>query len=275
MRRIAVLCLIAIAMLVCGGLSAHRWYFPYGQSHCCNKGLYFALMNYADRHDGRFPAGEATAEASLSRLYPDFADANLLRGKTVPLETVESILASGRLLDPDSCGWHYVAGLTKRDDGRIALFWDKVGLGHNGGRLDYGGHSVFYLNCDHGVVTAAEWPRFLEEQAKLLASRDEQAIKGQPALIATIRLPSGKTVDHFAGNWQLETKERSENSSGEGQQSGPELSPSVLRWYHLPDGEITYVLRLVDEGWFSKPVTVRTRNGKTEPGSIIFEMGPR
>ena len=98
------------------------------------------------------------------------------------------------------------------------------------------------------MVTAAEWPQFLEEQAKLLTSRDEQAIKGQPALIATIRLPTGQTVDHFAGNWQLDTKERSENSSGEGQQSGPALSPSVLRWYHLSDGEITYLLTLVDQG---------------------------
>jgi len=273
MRRFAVLCLIAIAVLVCGGWSALRWYFPYGQSHCCDKGLYFALLNYAEQHDGHFASGEATAEASLSRLFPEYADANLLRGKTVPLETVESVLASGRLLDPDSCGWHYVEGLTLRDDGRIAIFWDKVGLGHNGGRLAPGSHSIFCLNCEHRVVTAEEWPQFLEEQTKLLASRDEQAIKGQPALIARIRLPTGQTVDHFAGNWQLD--ERFANGSGQGQSSGSELGPSVLRWYHLSDGEITYVLTLVDEGWHSKPVTVRTRYGKTEPSSIIFEMGTR
>ena len=272
MRRIAVLWLIAIATLVSGGWSTYRWYFPYGQSHCCEKGLYFALTNYADQHDGRFPAGEATAEASLSRLFPDYADANLLRGKTVPLETVENVLASGRLLDPDSCGWHYGEGLTRRDDGRIAIFWDKVGLGHNGGRLLEGGHSVFFLNCEHRVVTAEEWPQFLEEQTKLLASRDEQAIKGQPALIATIRLPSGQNVDHFEGNWQLETKEQFKDGSAEGQSSGPALSPSTLRWYRLADGDITYVLTLTDKGWRSRPVTVRTRNGKTEPGSITFDM---
>lgn len=276
MPRIAALFMIAIATLACGMWSGYHWFFPYGPSHCCDKQLFFALHNYADRHEGRYPSGEASPAAALSLLFPDYVSAELLRGKTVPVEKVEATLASQGRLNEESCGWHYVPGLTKRDDGRIAIFWDKVGLGHNGERLRDGGHSVYFLSGDHHVVTAEEWPQFLEEQTKLVASRDEQAIKGQPALIATIRLPSGKTVDHFEGNWQLETKERFEDGgSREGASSGSGLTRSDLRWYRLRDGDITYVLSLVDAGWRSKSVTVRTRNGKTEPNSISFDMGKR
>jgi hypothetical protein len=131
------------------------------------------------------------------------------------------------------------------------------------------------LNSDHRVVTADDWPQFLEEQTKLMASRDEQAISGRPALIATIRLPSGKTVDHFSGNWRLETSKQSKDGSSGGQSSGSELSQSELRWYRLPDGEITYVLTLVDMGWRSRPVTVRIRNGRAAPSSITFDMDTR
>jgi hypothetical protein len=176
MKRTLVVCLLAVAALPCAAWSAYRWYFPYGQSHCCDIQLWLGLQNYADQHGGRYPFGEKTSEASLSLLFPNYADADLLRGKTVPLETVENVLAAGRGLDPDSCGWHYVEGLTKSDDGRIAIFWDKVGLGHNGQRLPTGGHSVYFLGGSHGVVTAEEWPQFQEEQAKLIANRKKKAI---------------------------------------------------------------------------------------------------
>jgi hypothetical protein len=70
--------------------------------------------------------------------------------------------------------------MTKGDDGKIAIFWDKIGLGHNGQRLARGGHSVYFLNGQHDVVTEEEWPQFLEEQAKLIASRDELRISPLP-----------------------------------------------------------------------------------------------
>jgi hypothetical protein len=110
MKRTLAVCLTAVAALWCAAWSAYRWYFPYGQSHCCDIQLWLGLQNYADQHGGRFPAGEKTPEASLSLLFPDHADADLLRGKTVPLETVKTALAASRRLDPASCGWHYDEG---------------------------------------------------------------------------------------------------------------------------------------------------------------------
>jgi hypothetical protein len=104
-------------------------------------------------------------------LYPKYANANLLRGKTVPLETVEEILDSGQLLGPETCGWHYVEGLTLKDDTHIAILWDKIGLGHNGERLPEGGHYVVFLTGYREYIPESEWPAFLEKQEELLRQR--------------------------------------------------------------------------------------------------------
>ena len=123
-----------------------RHHYPYGMSHCCDLLLHDALREYATSHGGAFPSGEATPEASMSLLYREkcndrrLADEVLLRGKTVPESVVREILERGQLLTPETCGWHYVEGLRLDDDPRLALFWDKVGLDHNGGLLADGGH---------------------------------------------------------------------------------------------------------------------------------------
>jgi hypothetical protein len=164
---------IVFAMLVLAGFAYHwyhRYRYPFGWSHCCDKQLMFALQEYADRHDGWFPKGEATPEASLSLLYreaPDRVNANLLRGKTVAESFVQARLDSGQLLTPETCGWQYVAGLRTRDDSRLALFWDKVGLGHNGERLPDGGHWVCFVNFNIEYVPGNRWDAFLAEQEGL------------------------------------------------------------------------------------------------------------
>jgi hypothetical protein len=158
----------AIALLVF--LFAPR--YPYGWSHCCSKILYMALHEYAEAHGGVYPAGEACPEASLSLLYRErLCDADLLRGKIISLEDVEAVLSSGALLGPDTCGWHYVEGLTQNDDPRIAIIWDKVGLGHNGESLRGGGHWVMLLHGDEKHIPEGEWQEFLDEQQRLIAAR--------------------------------------------------------------------------------------------------------
>jgi hypothetical protein len=173
------LSIAAVALVVVLGLGA-RWYYrsayPYGWSHCCLKGLGLALHNYAQKYNGHFPAGAGCPEASLSLLYREgYLDAETLRGKTVPVEEVRSILERGGLLGPDSCGWHYVEGLTTSDDNRLALVWDKVGLDHNGRDLK-GGHSVWYMGGPEEVVPAADCPQFLALQQQLLAERAKRMV---------------------------------------------------------------------------------------------------
>jgi hypothetical protein len=130
------------------------------------------LLQYAEAHNGAFPAGGSTPEATLSVLYQlDPNIAYLLAGKTASVDDAEQILASGKSLDPKTCSWHYIEGLRKTDHPKLALFWDKVGLGHHGERMPEGGHNVCFIGGEHRWVSADEWPKFLEEQERLLLNR--------------------------------------------------------------------------------------------------------
>jgi hypothetical protein len=132
-----------------------------------------ALEQYADDHGGRYPTGQPSPEACLSLLHdaPYDVSAEVLRGKSVPVEVVQSILDRGGRLGPDTCGWHYVAGLTQNDDRRLAILWDKVGLGHFGERFGNGSREVLFVGGDIRLIPEAEWSRFLEEQKELFAQR--------------------------------------------------------------------------------------------------------
>ncbi len=171
-RRVVIIAAVFGTLYLGLRLSVHwymSWKSPYGWSHCCDACLGIALEEYASDHNGADPTGESCPEASLSLLYPKYVDANVLRGKTVPLETVQALLESGKKLGPKTCGWHYVEGLRFGDDPDLALFWDKVGLGHNGARNPDGGHCVWFLDRGRDYVSGAEWPSFLAEQERLLA----------------------------------------------------------------------------------------------------------
>jgi hypothetical protein len=168
-----VIAAAVVAVLTAAGFAHHRHRYPHGWSHCCDKQLEMALMTFADRHDGWFPRGEASPEASLSLLYredPELVTPNLLRGKTVPDSAVRARLEAGQLLTPETCGWHYVEGLRKGDDPQLALFWDKAGLGHNGERLSGGGHFVCLVSGSTEYVPGDRWEEFLVEQERLRAA---------------------------------------------------------------------------------------------------------
>jgi hypothetical protein len=162
---------VVVAVLAVAYLGYIKWTYPYGPSHCCIGGLGTALRIYALEHSGQFPTGGDTPEGSLSLLYSNYVDAYTLRGKTVPLKVTEVALRQNGKLGPDSCGWHYVDGLTESDNPQIAIVWDKVGLGHNGERIKGGGHEILFLDGSHRVISASKWPEFLDEQRQLLAQR--------------------------------------------------------------------------------------------------------
>lgn len=117
-----------------------------------------ALWAYADRHDGWFPRGEASPEASLGLLHrerPDQVTADVLRGMTA---------AAG------SCGWHYVEGLRKDDDPGLALFWDRTEPGRLYTLLAQGGHVVFFVGGAIDYVPRDRWEAFQAEQERLRAA---------------------------------------------------------------------------------------------------------
>jgi hypothetical protein len=266
-KKIFFSLVVVIAIGVTVEQAWYRYTFPYGWSHCCDIQLGFALRQYAEDHGGHFPSGGDCPEASLSLLYSNYVDANLLRGKTVPLQTVEGALATNGKLGPVTCGWHYVEGITLSDDPRIAIVWDKVGLGHNGERVRNGGHAIIRADGMRDFVSGADWPKFLQEQRELLAHRTQEAIQAVPALMARIRLPNGEVLTNCSGAYELATT----GSGGQGTQSGSSLD---LQWYHIypEEGQATWTLTLPDQKLRSKPVTLTIKEGRASPDSIIFEM---
>jgi len=271
LRKILLVLVILFGVLVLTGWGWYSYTFPYGWSHCCSKVLGFALLSYAEDHAGRFPAGGDTPEASLSLLYSNYLDAGTLRGKTVPLKVVQQALAKNGKLGPESCGWHYVEGLTEADDRKIAIVWDKVGLGHNGERVKGGGHSVMFLDGFDGFISGDKWPAFLEEQKQLLANRDPRSVKGIPGLVATILLPTGQVLTNYDGPYELASTETSGNGSGGGTQSGNQVP---LRWYrYVPEnGHVTLTLTLPKERLRSKNMVFDVTNGYASPSHIVFDM---
>jgi hypothetical protein len=255
---------IVVLGAVAGGLFGYfKWKYPYGMSHCCSKGMGLALRTYAMDHNGRFPAGGQTPEASLSLLYSNYVHVYWLKGKTVSLEAAETALAKDGKLGPESCDWHYVEGLIEADDPEIAILWDKVGLGHNGQRMKGGGHEVVLVDGSSQYVSGAKWPEFLARQQQLLAQRSEAAKKALPALTAKIRLPDGTELSQYDGKYTL--------FRGSGSESGRRLE---LRWmrFHESDGPCTLTLELPEKRLRSKPVTVEVSSGRATPDAVVFEM---
>ena len=163
---------IAVVMLVVGsyfvvGYGFHRYHYPFGMYHRCDKQLRFALAEYAAAHGGKFPSGEATPEGSLSLLGKEYGYLLVRRG--ISTEVVEQMLDRGELLDSETCGWNYTEGLCLDSNPKLALFWDKEGLDEEGRRLGEGGHFVSFVGWAYEYVPASRWDSFLEEQRRLLA----------------------------------------------------------------------------------------------------------
>ena len=192
LTAMTVTCLLIVGTLY--GL--YRYYYPLGMAHRCDLLLWFALIEYAEKHNGDFPAGEATPEASLSLVHSldEFGHeyAYLLRRRDVPEDLVQQMLKAGQLLGPDTCGWNYVEGLRRDSLPNLALFWDKEGLGHNGERLSGGGHIVTFVNCDRQHITEAEWPEFLAEQHRLLTKELRERKRVSDTRYGTERLRLGR-----------------------------------------------------------------------------------
>jgi hypothetical protein len=173
-KKWMVWCLGAMVVMVLS-VAGYFWYmYPEGYHPACGRALRGSLEIYAGDHDGKYPAGEATPEASLSLLYPDYCDAYILAGKTKSAKEAERILKAGGKLGPETCDWHYVEGLTQKEyyDMDMALFWDKSNLNHQGRRMLDGSHEVYRQGTfSPDYVPGSKWAEFLAEQKRLLEER--------------------------------------------------------------------------------------------------------
>lgn len=272
-RPIILVVMAAIVILAGSAMVYYRTTYPYGKSHCCIIGMSGALEQYAEENDGRYPAGEASPEASLSLLYrSNYIDAYTLRGMTVPEKTVRAVLAGGKLLGPDSCGWQYVPGLTRADNPDLALLWCKAALGHNGQRTEDGGRQVVFIGRGIEWVSGGKWPAFLEEQKELMKNRTAKAVKGEPLVTGIVELPDGSRINQIDGLCTVREESKGPDSSGSGTSSGTGLRRSELVWYQAPlrDGYVTRTLSF--SNLVSDPVTVRFAGGLPDVTNVVFKM---
>jgi hypothetical protein len=268
--RAAILVVLGALIALAAGICGYRaWRSPTTGGHACIIFMTFALEDYARDHGGHFPAGEASPEASLSLLYKKgYVAAWHVRGKSVPVETAQRILEGGGLLGPDTCGWHYVEGLTLADDARLAILWDKVGgVAHGGQQTRDGGRDVLFAGGNRDWVTADQWPAFLAEQAQLLAGRSLRAIAGAPLFTAVIQLPDGSRIDQVEGHYELAHRHEGPGGSGWGKLSGGGLCRADLTWYHAPIETGTQTYTLSFSNLVSEPVTVRFEASSASPAS--------
>ncbi|MEO5917676.1 MAG: hypothetical protein ABIS50_25825 [Luteolibacter sp.] len=266
-----------LAILLGGSVAGiyfwHRHVYPYGQSHCCILGVQFALTDYAEAHGGRFPHGESSPEASLSLLYKEEGlDANTLRGMTVPEKTTRAILESGHLLTPATCGWHYVEGLTKSDDPRLALLWCKEPLQHDGSRGKSGAREVVRVDGDRSSVSGDQWTEFLKEQQQLMEKRSASEIAGKPVVRAAVELPDHTQIETIEGYYVMDHSSHSKDSSGSGRGSGSSLKVSDLTWYRAPVQHGSETRTLMFSNMTSDPVTVTFTNGVPDVREVVFRM---
>ncbi len=182
LKRLLILltaCIIILSVAVWGW---YRHKYPYGYRHVCCKVLSGELQVYAQDHDGWFPHGGLTPEASLAMLGKEPWCARLLAGKNLRFEAVAAALTNGTF-GPDTCGWHYVEGLRQDDDPSIAIVWDKpVGLGHWADRNPYLMHEVIYVDGSTRYVSKSEWPGFVEDQRRRIAATIASRRPGAPAI---------------------------------------------------------------------------------------------
>ncbi len=229
-----------------------------------------ALHEYAEGRNGQYPDGQSCAEASLSLLYKEgLLTPYMLRGKSVPEKKVRDILERGDLLDAESCGWHYVPGLSENDNPGLAILWDKVGLGHNGERTLDGSREVLFVGGGIEYIRRKDWAQFLVQQEKLLRERPKE-----PVLTATILFPNGNT--NFSGSYTLELKGTGRGMNSPSFQRGSfATNRTCFIWYDVPwreQGVTNISLSLTTDGFTSETVFVSCSDTECRPDRIVLRM---
>jgi hypothetical protein len=187
---------------------------------------------------------------------------------TIPEDTTRSTLEAGGLLSPDSCGWHYVEGLTEADDRRLAMLWCKEPLGHNGNRTKDGGREVIFVGGNIQWISGAGWPAFLDEQQRLFAERSPRAVAGLPLVAGMVELPGGVRIADLDCSCTVREVTKGTDFSS----SGTSVGGINLVWYQAPvqEGYVTRTLSF--SNLISAPVTINFTNGIPDATNFIFLM---
>jgi hypothetical protein len=175
--------LIAFLILALGVCAALVVFFrksiaPYGHREAFMRGMDRCLQDYAEAHQGSFPAGE-NAYSAIAKLYPDYCfPCELLAGLSGNIEDVTNALRTGQSLS-NVTSWNYVPGLRQDDDPQIALLWEsKAGLSSSGRWKIKRTRPVLLLSRDTINIPTSEWSDFTIRQQLLRNGRKANTGRG-------------------------------------------------------------------------------------------------
>jgi hypothetical protein len=141
-------------------------------AHCMPQaGL--TLLTYAEEHQGRFPFHTNGYGDALLQMLPEPTQFYILTGPGYDDTVYREALDSGKDVDENRCGRVYVQGLSRSNDSRIAILFDKVAAPpdhcHFPRRLwhEYV-REVFFVDGSYQAIPTNRWPEFAHQQIDLL-----------------------------------------------------------------------------------------------------------
>jgi hypothetical protein len=162
--------LLGLTLLIGLGIRGFmKYYYPFGHRPATLLCMDQALRDYADDHNGFFPYSDKGALNALQKLYPKYAQANLLAGITGDQSNIKRRLDSGEPLDSSMTSWVYFQGLNMNDNQNLVILYEShKGILPNGRRSSKPIFTVL-LNSPASVefIPDNEWDRFLSHQASL------------------------------------------------------------------------------------------------------------
>jgi hypothetical protein len=169
MKRIFTIVVISVGVMAAAALLYGHIMFPYGDRGAVQPSMYFSLRNFADKHDGYFPANAADSLGALRQLYPEFTPSGIeLAGLSGDIESTVASLRGGLPLTEAISSWIYVSGLHRDDPPDTAILWEsRFGLYRNGKRNGFEGRSVLFISGAISNIARQDWDSFLKQQSYL------------------------------------------------------------------------------------------------------------
>lgn len=165
---------VLVVLLTAWYVHAHPLVFNesfWTHAHCMKIG-YFALLDYADSHDGKFPQHSGGYGNALLLLRED--DYLFVTGPGYDVAPFREAKRTGAELAEHDCGRVYVQGLTRKSDSRIVILFDK--LPTPGGDhchiiarlLAPLGREVTNVSGEMQFIQERNWSEFSVQQVELL-----------------------------------------------------------------------------------------------------------
>jgi hypothetical protein len=144
----------------------------FSHTHCMKQAI-AALNQYAVGDYGKFPAHTNGYGDALLLLVPEYTPWSILTGPGYDVEADKQWKQSGANVPESECGRVYVQGLTRSNNPKIAILFDKI--------PNPGDHchlfkrlwsplkrDVGFVDGDFQSVLESQWPEFAKSQIELL-----------------------------------------------------------------------------------------------------------